>query len=370
MLRVLVDGVVYGMQEHGGVRRYFTEMLTRMGDAAPGIEVTVHLRDGFKAEPVSGPHIALVRDLCVRPRRVFGAALRKWGERRALRCRPDVFHSSYYTAPYRPGLATVVTVYDMIHERFPEFLDNLDFVLTKRRVIEAADAIIAISETTKRDILRYIPVDAAKIRVTHLAPNHRFARPVEGEEMESFLEAHRLERPYWLYLGGRGGYKNFGTLIRALPSVFKKGDGQLVVVGGDSTLSAWEIDFLIRHRGEQRVRMLQGLDDNELRIAYKAAAAFVFPSLAEGFGIPILEAMAAGTPVLCSDIPVFREVAGAAAMYFDPHSEDELAERMLKVLDADVRSGCVEKGRTWVKRYSWDKTASTTADIYRRVAER
>ena len=368
MTRVLVDGAVYGWQAHGGISRYFTQILNRIADNYEGIEVILHVPCRNGALPNAGPRLRLVRDWRLRPMRVFRPTLRKLGQWKAMRFRPDIFHSTYYTMPYCSKLPSVVTVHDMIHERYPALTGDESFPQKKRHVIEAADAIIAVSETTKQDVLEYAPVDEEKITVVHHAPSHQFTLPATDEEIGRFLETRKLRRPYWIYVGDRNGYKNFGRLIRALPSAFARTDAQLVAVGGEPALAQWEIDFLARQGMEQRVSVLTGLDDEELRTAYSAAAALVLPSLAEGFGIPILEAMAAGTPVICSDIPVFREVAGDAALYFDPHNEEALAQRMLEALDADTRNAYGEMGRTWVNKYSWDRAASATAEIYERVA--
>jgi glycosyltransferase involved in cell wall biosynthesis len=285
-----------------------------------------------------------------------------------MQLKPNVFHSTYYTVPYCADLPSVVTVHDMIHERYPDLTGDESFPERKRKVIETADAVIAVSEETKQDILEYVPIDEEKISVVHHAPSSRFTLPASDEEIEHFMRTHKLRRPYWIYVGGRNGYKNFGRLIRALPSALARTNGKLVAVGGEPALARWEAAVLARNGIEQDVILLSELDDVQLRNAYSAAAAIVCPSLAEGFGIPLLEAMAVGTPVICSDIPVFREVAGDAALYFDPHDEEALAQRMLDALDADTRNACKEAGRTWVKKYSWDKAAAATAEIYERVA--
>ena len=368
MLKVLVDGIVYGMQKHGGVSRCFTEVLASMAAVCPEVRIILHLPVRYRSKPLERTHIRLVHDLRLWPQRlqsVFANQLHKLGRRKAMRHKPDIFHSTYYTMPYDPKLPSVVTVHDMIHERFPALLGASAFPLEKRRIIEAADAVIAVSETTKRDLLKYIPIGEEKITVTHHAPNPLFTHPAKDEEIERFLAAHKLKRPYWLCVGDRNGYKNFGTVVRALPGVLPEVDGQILAIGGDSRLLPWEMDFVVRHRMEKRIKILQDIDDDQLRLAYNAASGLVLPSLAEGFGIPIVEAMAAGTPVMCSDIPIFREVAGQAAVFFDPHNANEVAQRMLEVLDPDVRDRCIQKGREWVKRYSWAKAAAKTAAVYK-----
>jgi glycosyltransferase involved in cell wall biosynthesis len=282
--------------------------------------------------------------------------------------RPQVFHSTYYTLPYWSGLRSVVTVHDFIHEKFPALLGGNahQFIEQKRNVIESADAIVAVSQSTKDEILAHTKAEESKIVVIYHGVNDAFltASPSEAD-IRMFRETHKIDGPYWLYVGNRGLYKNFGTLLRAFVRVARETGGYLVAVGGGAKLEPWQVDLLIKNRLEQRVHLLQVMDDDDLEAAYAGAMAFVFPSLAEGFGIPLLEAMAVGTPIVASDVPVFREVAGEAALFFDPYDEKGLATAMIKILDESVRGNLMEKGRKRVREFSWDTAASKLGDVYK-----
>jgi glycosyltransferase involved in cell wall biosynthesis len=366
MTRVLVDGVIYAMQDFGGISRWFTETLARVGLYTDDMRVTLHLPENCRAETPRAKWIHEIRDWRPPPRRLFRGIYRPVSRARAWAMRPGVFHSSYYTSPYWPGMKVVVTVYDFIHERFPELLSDADSLIPqKRRVIESADAVVAISHSTKDDILTYTDADESKIVVIHPGVSDtllgHFSSKVDGDCLCANGE---LGNPYWLHVGSRTLYKNFETLLRAFLRVAPQTGGYLLAVGGNSELESWQDDLLKGSHLEHRVRLCSAAHDRCLAPAYSGAAAFVFPSLVEGFGLPILEAMACGAPVICSDIAVFREVAADAALYFDPCDDEALADAMTRVLDGSVRQGMVERGLGRAREFSWDTAARKLVGVY------
>jgi glycosyltransferase involved in cell wall biosynthesis len=365
--RVLFDGIIYGLQEYGGISRYFTEILTRLGRHCNDIEVLLHLPGRCSAITPKAKWIQNIKDLHFRPRRIFGDSGRVIGKTMARAMRPNVFHSTYYTPPYWSGLKTVVSVHDFVHEQFQSLMPNSrGFVEQKKHIIEYADAIVAVSHATREGILRYTKADKSKIFVIHHGVSDSFlSGQVSETDLQAFRQTENISGPYWLYVGKRGLYKNFGTLLRAFLCLGPRTDGHLVVVGGEPQLEPWQVDTLIKNRLEQRVHLLHALSDNDLQVIYSGASGFVFPALAEGFGIPTLEAMACGAPVLLSDIPVFREVAADAALYFPPYDEEALADCMLQVLEDPVRNKHIAKGHLQAKHYSWDSAAQKMVDIYR-----
>lgn len=367
MVRVLIDGVIYGLQEFGGISRCFTENCIHLGLHCNGVKLILHLPAHCRAKTPKAKWIKHIRDSSLWPQRIFRGVCRGTSKIMARMLHPQVFHSTYYTLPYWSGLRSVVTVHDFIHERFPALLGNADeFIKQKRNVIENADAVVAVSHSTKDEILTYTKAEESKIVVIYHGVNDAFltASPSEAD-IRMFRETHKIDGPYWLYVGNRGLYKNFGTLLRAFVRVAQETGGYLVAVGGGAKLEPWQVDLLIQNRLEQRVRLLHAMDDDNLQVAYAGATAFVFPSLAEGFGIPLLEAMAVGTPIVASDIPVFREVAGEAALFFDPYDEKGLATVMIKILDESVRGNLMEKVRKRVIEFSWGTAARKLGDVYK-----
>lgn len=365
-MKIFIDGIML-KQAHGGVSRVWRETLGRVAAHSPDYEFTVSvLSRGRHAVPVS-PRIRSIIEWDLPPRALWKSLVR-W---RATRQTYDLFHSTYYTEPYVEARRQVVTVHDFNHERLPGLTGNGQVIAQKRRVIERADAIVSVSETTKQHLLELYPIPAERVTVMPLACPELFSHtPTLDGELANFRQTHRLAGPYWLYVGRRGVYKNFTTLVRAFAQVAKETGAMLVVAGWRSELDALDLDIIIRHGLEHRVTLLPQISDDDLRVAYAGAAGFVFPSLAEGFGLPLLEAMGAGAPVLASDIAVFHEVAADAALFFDPHSADSLAESLRQSLDPAQRERLIARGRERIKAFSWDKSAEILRGVYERVLAR
>jgi glycosyltransferase involved in cell wall biosynthesis len=374
MPRVLIDGTIYGIQAYGGINRTFIELLPRLADRLKNVVFWLHLPSRVDGPVPSGPGIKTIRDLRFTPNPPLVVQQFSRGLSVPLlrMMRPRLFHSTYYTLPYSQKWKTVVTVHDFINENHNSLMqyEFPGFIELKRRSIENADAIVAVSEATKQDILEHTNVEEARIEVVHHGASEAFysSRP-SLEEMEKFRISLGIDRPYWLYVGQRAGYKNFGTLLQAWTLLSKTTDEEtyLVAIGPFEALEAWQMDLLIKNNLHNRLKILSNVDDRTVHLAFCGTTALVFPSLAEGFGLPLLEAMACGTPVVASDIPVFHEVAGDAAYYFDPHSVDMLVEAMLKIQDPDIIRELVSKGHKHAQMFSWEKAATKITEIYRRL---
>jgi glycosyltransferase involved in cell wall biosynthesis len=372
-MRVWIDGSIYGLQRVGGISRYFTEIIARLPQHAPECELLVELpARPSPLAPGRGPRVRLVRPPGLRPRRFFSGPEERWARRVLLAARPSVFHSTYFTEPPAAGTAgmrRVATVYDFVYERHGAMLGERDLVLRKRAVLEGADRVIAISETTRDDVLRFTSCPPERVSVA--APGVReiaAADVAPWPEVAARWLGWREPRPFWLYVGRRDSYKNFSIALRALARLARETDHHLVAVGGTPTLEPWEIDYAVRHRVEERVHVLTGVPDADLWSFYGASSAYVATSLWEGFGIPLVEAMQCGAPVVSSDIAASREVAAAAALFFDPHSPDELAERLREVGREATRARLVAAGRARVGAFRWEPAAAEHARVYRELA--
>ncbi len=366
MTRVLVDDMIFRMQAAGGVNRYFIEILENIlsdhKDIIPALQKTgpsrTPLPDSFRIRRLKqfkkGPQ---------RLRPLANALLIK-------SFRPDVFHSTYYQPAPSPDVKTLLTVYDFVFAQFPFLRQNAQaFVAEQKRAIETADAIVAISHETKRQILSRTDAKEERISVIYPAASGVFLEsPTTSKEAEEFRSRCDIPGRYWLYVGSRNPYKNFNTLLRAFAMSALESDMHLVVAGGNDTLDIPQTDFLLQQRLLDRLHLLPGLSDADLRRAYAGATAFIYPSLAEGFGIPLLEAMSCGTPVIASDIPVFHEVAADAALFFDPASQEDLANAMSHLLDGKDTARLTAKGRERVRRFSWKEAACRMANVYRGLA--
>lgn len=365
MTSVLIDGLIYRIQRFGGISRYFTENLIRLGNDDK-IKIILHVPSYYQASLPKTDYIFHIKDFNARPKRIFEPIMQSISKQRIKLYNPTIFHSTYYSAPYWSGLKNVVTVHDFIHEKYEAFLGTDHYTVSKKNIIENADAIIAVSNNTKKDILTYTEAKEEKISVIYHGVSNLFLnnKPLPSE-IDDFRRFNKIEQPFWLYVGNRGKYKNFGTLLRAFVRYASANDDLLVAVGGEPILESWEMDLLIKNNLEKRLRLFHFFNDNKLRITYAAAQALIFPSLEEGFGIPLLEAMACGTPIIASDIAVFREIAGDAAYYFNPHDEIELYEAMFKVKSSNlIKNELVNNGYKRVSMFSWDAAAKKLKEIY------
>lgn len=360
-MRIGYDYQAFTVRPHGGVSRLFVKLaeeLAQLGEE-PRVFAEFHWNAYLRELPaglVAGRHLS---------RKGIGRVWRAidlWaGRQRMGRWGAELVHETYYRgSPTGPrGVPVVVSVFDMIHEIFPESFSRTDPTSwLKRQAVERADHVICISEHTREDLIRLFDVPREKTSVTHLA-------------CESFADPAPipvdLPRPYLLYVGQRSGYKNFARLLEAFAGSACLRDSFDLVVFGGGPLGAEELGRVEAHGLAGRVRQLGG-DDRLLGRLYAGAAAFVYPSCYEGFGLPPLEAMAHGCAVVASNASCMPEVIGPAAEYFPPDDAQEMARAIERVVgDARRRAELVVLGRERLERYSWRRTAEETLRIYQRM---
>ena len=453
-MRILYDGHVYGLRSVGGVVRYYSQLIRLLPSnwtpivSAPNVPV------------IHGPaHPQLVWKIAPQNRfSWFGRQARQQTFFRELypQLPCDLLHPTYYELlsggiESRPKVPMVITVYDMIHERFASLADRHGAdAARKRKAIEAATAIICISENTKHDLLEFYPQVADRVSVIHLAsqlgtnevkeqgragtatgrqpgstalppathtnlagqahanrqgasyqgegtPRANPVRTVHGaaggpsstgqanpllpspvtqrtlvsqmnplsQEASQPVVASPTGQPYFLFVGGRGGYKNFDRLLFAWKAVVGRiSDCHLAVVGD-----------LFRSKERRRiadlglgrhVREYGCVGDEQLRKLYQNAVALVYPSLYEGFGIPLLEAMECGTVVVASQASSIPEVVDDAALLFDPTKQDDLTDILLDLLTRpESRAQWIDRGRRRAALFSWRQTTGATMNVYR-----
>ncbi|MCX5998427.1 MAG: glycosyltransferase family 1 protein [Chloroflexi bacterium] len=309
------------------------------------------------------------------PSRLWGSlplAVRAMAQRLLVATSPGaIWHSTYYTMPCRLGRwsrqgPVVTTVYDMIHERFPEYFPHdREFCRRKRRCIERADAVIAISQSTKHDMIEYLHIPESTVAVIYPAVSNAFTR-TSPDEQDKLTQRYGLRKPFIMYLGPRSEYKNFRMLLRAYSLWRGKGDLDLVCIGGGAIWTKDEAELITRGNLDSSVRLIAAVNDEELRGFYSCAHAFVYPSLYEGFGIPPLEAMSCSTPVIACNTSSLPEVVGDAGLYFEPSAEEQLLDALDRIAeDTDLRQTLIRKGLERAGMFSWEKTAAATYNVYR-----
>jgi glycosyltransferase involved in cell wall biosynthesis len=275
----------------------------------------------------------------------------------------DIFHPTYYD-PYFLELIEkpyVLTVYDMIHEIYSEYFSPSDTVIKNKRILcEKADKIIAISQSTKNDLIDIFKLPEDKIYAIPLASNFNDVIPQKPSGTEALSD-------YILFVGLRSAYKNFYFSVIALSEILKN-DKKLSLVCTGHEFSNEEINFFKNLKIENQVKHIYLQNDNELAWVYQHARLFIFPSLYEGFGLPLLEAFAKNCPVICSTSGSLPEVGGDAVIYFQPKNINEIQEAAHKAIyDNEVREELISKGQKQLSKFSWDKCRSQTIDVYNTV---
>jgi glycosyltransferase involved in cell wall biosynthesis len=359
-VKILYDGQIYADQTTGGISRYFTNIITRLPQTAQPTLTASNRK--FKSHYPHHPNLRLQEFPDFRPYRI-GHSIRSYYFR-LLNARQsfDIFHPTYYFLLTKEAFSKtrhplVITVYDMIHELFTEVMNADDTIRSKQAAIDAADAIICISESTKNDLLRYFPSIESKTVVTHLASEFS-SDWADGNEVTP-------SQPYFLYVGSRAkAYKNFDTLLMAFAKAASINlDVCLCVVG--APFDAQEQQHIAELKLIDRIQNYDRASDTHLAKLYRCSVAFVYPSLYEGFGIPPLEAMACGTVVVAANSSSIPEVVGDAGILFEPKAVADLADILLELLDSpSQRERLISRGYTRHKQFSWDKTAAQTVGVY------
>jgi len=290
----------------------------------------------------------------------------------------EVLHSPGYTAPLLVSCCSIVTIYDMNCFYYPEDFSKSTTFFLKLLVTLAArrsDKIITGSRNSKKDIVQILKISESKTCVIYGAASSHLSVPlaIENKVRGKLKQRYSINKKFILTVSVSHPHKNLYRLIEAYDILYKKYqiDCQLVIVGIKGRAQSVLMSLVKELSLEKRVMFTGWIPDEDLSLLYSEAELFVFPSLFEGFGIPILEAMAHGTPVVSSNTTSLPEVAGRAALLVDPYRVDKIAEAMHRILtDETLRATLIKKGFNRASQFSWEKTARETLFAYKRVCER
>jgi len=362
-LDLIVDGIIYLNQKFGGISRIYTETLPRLCDLEP--ELTITLLAYPKVSPERLPQhkritLRSIPDVYrhIRPYRFwrpYYSQLSKLATRALLgRSKGKIWCSTYYTSPIAWAGPQVFVAYDFVYEKYRQEywqneLSGADKVIqNKAAAISKADLVICISEATRQDLMELYHVPDHKAVVVHLAHKSSFTLLDEAVDLQ--------KDKFLLYVGNRIRYKRFDILLRAYanwPSRFKIG---LVCVGGGEWTDP-EKQELSRYGLDNHVTLLPQVDDQHLCRLYNQASAFIYPSQYEGFGIPLLEAMACGCPIIASRIPSSVEVAESVPFFFTPGNLDELLVALDQAMSEGRSTPRTTEGLALARHFSWENTA-------------
>lgn len=365
-MKILYDHQIFSSQTYGGISRYFYELFREFANI-PEVQYEMPLlvsNNHYISDKKFVNYINLLSNQQFRGKTRFFYYLNKTNTILKLKQQKfDVFHPTYYDPyflKYLAGKPFILTVHDMIHEKFSDMFSPTDKTThQKRLLVEKATKIIAISQSTKKDLIELFGTDESKIEVVYHG-NSMFPK-------SNITLGYQIPKKFLLFVGSRGAYKNFERFIKSISEVLIEDKELFVLCTGGGKFSKNEIEQF-KKLGITKQVLQYNLDDDSLAYFYKNALMFIFPSLYEGFGIPILESFACECPLLCSDVSSFPEVAGEAACYFNPYSEESIKDAVCRVLDdTNLRKDLIAKGRERLKEFSWQQTAEQTKKIYENV---
>jgi glycosyltransferase involved in cell wall biosynthesis len=343
-MRIVVDGVIYETQSHGGVSRVFNEILPRLGNLEPGLNISILSPNVVKQALPNHPVIkrASLKDIDT----------------------SGIWHSTYYTQPRSWKGPKVVTVHDMTYEYMErEFNRPSDELFRKQKAqcVRDADAVICVSETTRKRVQEIYRIRPERLWVIP----HGVSQSFRLLDTSTSSADDPFKTPFFLYVGGRSKrYKNFMTLIDAYHKWSGNQDVALLVAGKPWTKNEKK---KIEHLNLTHLHLLNDVQDEALCRLYNQAQALIHPSLDEGFGIPLIEAMTCGCPIIASRIPATLEVAGDCPIYFNPNRSDELIQAMDQVIQEGRSSERVKRGFARKEAFGWEKSALQTLDVYQKL---
>jgi glycosyltransferase involved in cell wall biosynthesis len=275
---------------------------------------------------------------------------------------PDIFHSSTVRIPTFGNWKKFVTIHDTIRELFPDEFGttNRSIIRMRKNVVKRCDGILTISEYSKKCIVSIFNVDPDKVFVSYLSVNNLELLPYRLS-----VQPNRklLTEPYLLYVGTRSGYKNFGVLANAMSSNSNLKQFTIVAIGGGE-LTNTETTLLKNLGILDKIQVFNDVSDEFLQGAYRKAFALVYPSRMEGYGLPIIEAQAAGCPVIASNTGPLPEVAGSGALFFDPDDYESLSLLINTVSNPAVRESLTRAGYMNLGRFSWEKSRDAVIRMY------
>jgi glycosyltransferase involved in cell wall biosynthesis len=385
-MKILYDHQIFYRQNYGGVSRYFCELMNQFS-FDPDISCVLPLRyvqnDNLEQFPqlnrywsnrynfLYNNHLISYAQKKIRNNAINFASnyiINNQGESVQLLKKQDfdVFHPTYfepYFLQYLQKKPYILTVYDMIHELFPNYFKTNDPTrVWKKQLIENAGAIIAISENTKQDILKFTDVNSDRVHVIYLG--NPFEKISSSAQINTNSSSPVFEKPYVLFVGGRTTYKNFDFFIESIAGILCKEEELHVVCAGSMPFTNEEKMILKNLNILHKVHQVK-IDDTILKNLYRNARAFIFPSLYEGFGLPVLEAFSCGCPIMLSNTSSLPEIGGDAAIYFDPYDSTSLSDALEHLISDDgLRLQLIRKGYERLKLFSWEITANQTKNVY------
>jgi glycosyltransferase involved in cell wall biosynthesis len=363
-----IDGNEANVKKRLGVSEYAYQLLTQFYEVK-GIQFVIYLKDQPASDlPEETDHwhyrVITPGKLWTQWRLPLDLYLHK--------PRPDVFFTPSHYGPRFAPVPTVMTILDVSYLYFPELFKQGDLYKLRNWTAysaKKAKKVLTISESSKNDIIKEYKIDEQNVVVTYPGIKNTMSIEPHIYGMNELKAKYEISEKYVLFVGTLQPRKNIVRLIEAFSTIDEKNLG-LVIIGK----KGWLYEEILEAPGKfgvgKKVKFLEGVSDEELGIFYKHAICFVLPSLYEGFGLPVLEAMKHGCPVITSNVSSLPEAGGDAALYVDPEDVGDIAEKIKKlVTNKQLREELIAKGKKQVTKFSWEKAAQKTLDVLQSVAK-
>jgi len=364
-MKILFDYYIFYHQKLGGISRYFLDLqkyINNYTSSKVDIFAPFHTNEFLKKENNSKLFNFYMKDYPRYSRKIIKFLNYNLSKLYCYYYKPNIIHKTFYSKNINsdPNVKKVITVYDLIHEIYYKEYNQEKGYLPKKEILENVDYVICPSNKTKSDLINFYNINENKIKVIYMGI-HKF----ENIKLENIK---RISDPYMLYVGDRKRYKNFNNLIKGL-SFYKNilQDFKLICFGGGSFTKAEEKIFADLKINTSRILQIEG-DDNQLHYLYKNARTFIFPSMYEGLGLPPLEAMSLGCPVISSNHEAIIEAVGDSAVLFDPNNAEKIGESINGHIYSDDKLNNLKKiGFERSKLFNTEKCAAKTLDLYKEI---
>lgn len=374
-MKIIVDPQIFLIQTYGGISRYYTEIFKRISKYEnTEVKIPIIFTNNIyinDSQLITENHsfkkmvFTLLKKMGISTRKKIKKSNQKLLDSVLQKEKFDLFIPTYFNSYFLPKINDtpfVLTVYDMIHELFPQYFENDTFevVKYKKELIHKATKIIAVSENTKKDILKIYPsIDQNKIKVIYhgnsIQVNHDIQINVPGK--------------YILFVGSRDNYKNFKLLTESIKSLLVQDSNLFLICAGGGKFNSDEESFLVNMGLQKKVLQLS-FDENQLGKIYNKARCFVFPSEYEGFGIPVLEAMACQCPIILTNNSSFPEVAGNAGLFFKLNDKIDLKNKIKSIIDDEaLREKHIKLGNEQIKLFNWEEKAAQCYSLYQEATK-
>ena len=363
-MKIIFDYKIFYQQKFGGISNYFVNLgseLIRYNHQVKFIS-PIHKNQYLKKINAKNREGLYFKFLPSLGKKFYEGINHTYTNKFINKFKPDIIHETYYSNKnYKKNTKVACTVYDMINEIFPNFSQHSkEISQMKMRTINRADKIFCISEKTKQDLIQYFKIKESKIKVSYLSSGFENVK-LNNNNKKKFYDC-------LLFVGSRHGYKNFESLINAYAiSDYLKNNYRLLFFGGEKP-GKYEFEIIKRNRLNSNQIFFLNDDDYDLSYVYCNVLAMIYPSLYEGFGMPILEAMSLGCPVISSNGGALKEIGGSGIPYFDPNNIEELSFKIEDTLNSkNSLKEIQEYGITRSNEFSWKNCAGQTMEGYKEI---